>query len=59
MSAPARYTALGRKGFRRSSAEPVMPDGALSRCGHRPGALEKPIARGRQQRAPAGPVGGA
>ena len=59
MSGRASYTALGRKGFLRPLAEPVMPDGMVSRYGHRLDALDKTIARGRHQRAHAGPAGGA
>jgi DNA modification methylase len=59
MSGPARYTALGRKGLLRTPTEPIMPDGMVSRCRSWLDALDKPSARARQQRAPAGPVGGA
>ena len=59
MSGPARYTALGRKGFPRTPTEPIMPDGMVSRCRSWLDALDKTIARERQERAHAGPVGAA
>ena len=59
MSGPARYTALGRKGFPRTPTEPIMPDGMVSRCRSWLDALDKPIARERHQRTPDGPAGGA
>jgi hypothetical protein len=59
MSGPARYTALGRNRVLRSSAEPVMPDRALSRCVHWLDAPDKTIAHERQLEAHGGPVGAA